>query len=277
MSLETQIAALIQSSNNLADIVAQKIAGIDQKVDEATQAVPDAIRNLSSATYYIDAENGDDNNSGLNGKNAFKTFAPLRDLIVSGSYTTVGLREGQDHLHEGPSAVVAQTGTILFERWGNTNGVANPRIVSRPYINSSGVYAGQFFTARTGAAIFSFVDIISESPNDGTPESAFSGFVYGYRSSVELFFHESNIELKNRPLVARAAAGQTNVSLNLFGGGLVLNERNSSEQLIHTEGSFPPFRISVSSGFALPVGVQWADVLPLNGDGFNALSNISLV
>lgn len=64
MSLESQITALVSAANKLTAEVANKMKGIDNKVDQATQAVPDAVRSLASQRFVVDQERGDDNNNG---------------------------------------------------------------------------------------------------------------------------------------------------------------------------------------------------------------------
>ena len=64
MSLEQTIADLVVASNNLTGAVNSKMNEIDQKVDEATASVPDAVRKLSSQSFFVDQVSGDDANDG---------------------------------------------------------------------------------------------------------------------------------------------------------------------------------------------------------------------
>ena len=64
MSLESQVAALVSAASNLTSQVAGKMSQIDQKVDKATQAVPEAVNSLATRTIYVDVINGDNNNIG---------------------------------------------------------------------------------------------------------------------------------------------------------------------------------------------------------------------
>lgn len=91
MSLENQVTALVSAANKLTSEVANKMNGIDKKVDEATQAVPDAVRALSSQTFFVDQANGNDNWTGLNQGAALKSIdeAVARTPVSSVCFVTL--------------------------------------------------------------------------------------------------------------------------------------------------------------------------------------------
>lgn len=64
MSLEQTIADLVAASNNLTGTINSKMNEIDQKVDEATASVPDAVRKLSNQSFFVDQVSGNDANDG---------------------------------------------------------------------------------------------------------------------------------------------------------------------------------------------------------------------
>lgn len=85
MSLEQQVTALVEASNNLTSVVNGKIQQIDQKVDEATSAVPDKIRDEMSKRVYIDAINGSDSNVGTQAS-PFRTLNKAFNVIATAGY-----------------------------------------------------------------------------------------------------------------------------------------------------------------------------------------------
>lgn len=83
MSLESQITALVSAANSLTSQVAGKMTQIDQKVDQAVGTIPAEIINIMGATYYVDQQNGSDNNSGSLDK-------PLKSIVAVSEKTPAG-------------------------------------------------------------------------------------------------------------------------------------------------------------------------------------------
>jgi len=86
MSLETEIAALVTASNNLTGTVNGKIASIDARVNAALQTI---IQNRKD--IYVNAETGDDANSGLNPNERVKTLRKACALIPEGGVGQIKL------------------------------------------------------------------------------------------------------------------------------------------------------------------------------------------
>ncbi|EJG1615109.1 hypothetical protein CFE14_RS15860 [Vibrio parahaemolyticus] len=86
MSLEQQIAALVDASNNLTGAVNGKITEIDKKVDDAVKdlqnAFPSEYQKYSLRTHYVDPVNGSDSNDGSDWGNAVKTLKKAFGLGV---------------------------------------------------------------------------------------------------------------------------------------------------------------------------------------------------
>lgn len=77
-----QIGGLVEAANRLTNEVAGKLQEINQKVDQATQAVPDAVRKMASQAFTVNQATGDDANSGF-------ADAPLRTLKEAVARTPV--------------------------------------------------------------------------------------------------------------------------------------------------------------------------------------------
>lgn len=68
MSLEQQIAALVDASNNLTGAINGKVKEIDKAVDDAVTGIPQAIADNLYRVVYLDQTNGSDSNDGTYGK-----------------------------------------------------------------------------------------------------------------------------------------------------------------------------------------------------------------
>ncbi|MCC3836284.1 hypothetical protein [Vibrio parahaemolyticus] len=113
MSLEQQVTALVEASNNLTSAVNGKITEIDKKVAEATASVPTAIRNNMEWSAFIDPVNGVDNENRDGGINQpFRTIKYVVDRTLNGATCYVKLMSGQ-HSVEGNIYMMGKT--ILIE------------------------------------------------------------------------------------------------------------------------------------------------------------------
>ncbi|HDM8224783.1 TPA: hypothetical protein P0E17_004240 [Vibrio campbellii] len=111
-----EIGALIESVNEMTATVAGKMGEIDDKVEEATNAVPSTVNSLLfPSPVYVDAINGNDNNSGSPSspkrtlKGALANRLPLSIVVVF-------LARGQTHIY---SDSFEQTFNVEIRSWGN--------------------------------------------------------------------------------------------------------------------------------------------------------------
>lgn len=74
MSLETQIAALVEAANNLTSEVAGKVNEIDSAVKSAVEGVPQAVLDNMGRTFWLHATNGDDTNDGAHSTRPLATI-----------------------------------------------------------------------------------------------------------------------------------------------------------------------------------------------------------
>lgn len=115
MSLEQQIAGLVQASNNLTGAVSGKMAEIDHKVDTAISEITETITKNNVVQFYVDAENGNDANSGAS-SSPLRTFNEAVRRCPTGSTATVILKRYQRHVFDGN--VICYALALSIMAWG---------------------------------------------------------------------------------------------------------------------------------------------------------------
>lgn len=272
MSLESQVTALVSAASKLTSEIAGKMKGIDQKVALATESVPRKIREMSGQKVHVDSQNGNDANDGSPQK-PIKNVGKAIALHVPGSYTEVYLKEGQIHDSEG-SGSDGITGSIYFRRWGDTQGVDRPSIQHTAKPNSSGQNRGQFLAWRSGTYIFTSVDIIAAVEDNGMPLNVLDGFFYCYLASIDIFFLNSKISLRGRPLIGSAFSSRARLGLFLQNVEIDIgaNDDNNSKLIW---GNDAIFALGVSD-VSMPAGITWRDLVPIKDERSNMTTNISI-
>lgn len=89
-------ADLVSAINAHTQEVVNKMGQIDQKVLEATQAVPGTIRSEMHKSVYVDSINGDDNNAGASPQSAMKTIQSAIYSIPHGGFAEILLSGSGD-------------------------------------------------------------------------------------------------------------------------------------------------------------------------------------
>lgn len=95
MSLEQQVAALVDAANNLTNSVNNKVGEIDSKVLEAVKAIPELGRE-----WHVDAIAGNDEGLGTE-TDPLETMKEAMRRSVNVPFVTLVLRENQIHKFEG--------------------------------------------------------------------------------------------------------------------------------------------------------------------------------
>ncbi|END5526324.1 hypothetical protein ABMC86_001964 [Vibrio vulnificus] len=102
MTLETEVQALTKASTEqtavsvaLAQEVAGKMADIDAKVKEATQAVPGAVSAQANVIFYVDVNGSDENGNGKS-SNPFKSIRHAIYQTSFNAHVTVRLSGAED-------------------------------------------------------------------------------------------------------------------------------------------------------------------------------------
>lgn len=89
MSLEQQVAALVDAANNLTSTVNGKMGQIDQRVDEAIAGVSQEILKNMGRTWVLDQQNGSDDNNGTSLDDAVASFRHIADSTPAGGAVAV--------------------------------------------------------------------------------------------------------------------------------------------------------------------------------------------
>lgn len=104
MSLEAEVQKLTAAANeqtaasqSLAQEVAGKMSEIDTKVNEATQAVPDAVSAQAKVTLYVDINGSDETGSGKS-TSPYKTIAHAISTTAYNSNVIIRLSGAEDSL-----------------------------------------------------------------------------------------------------------------------------------------------------------------------------------
>ncbi|MCG9780420.1 hypothetical protein [Photobacterium damselae] len=92
MSLEQQVANLVQASNNLTKAVNDKISEIDAKVNQATSAVPATVKALFDQTLYVNETTGNSANDGLSDAKPLKYLEDAIYKVPAGGKARIVVR-----------------------------------------------------------------------------------------------------------------------------------------------------------------------------------------
>ena len=272
MSLESQIAALVSAANSLTSQVAGKMSQIDQKVDQATKSVPDTIRNMTEIQVYVDAIEGDDTQDGTS-NSPLKTLKAAIIKHMTGSKLTVWLREGQTFAEDGTLGDRIASGIFQFTRWGNTSGINNPVLKNTTtYSSSYNANRGKLLSLDTGVIIVHNVDLDVRDADNGEIANILDGLFYTYHSSLVVFFNKCRINLFNRPLFGSSQGSRTALDVR-FNDCILDIEANDNGYSKVILGSSSVFSLGVG-GVTLPLGMKWSDLVPVNADFGNIITNL---
>ena len=276
MSLESTVSGLVQSTNRLTDEVSGKLKEIDEKVAEATASVPNTIRALSNQNIYIDAADGNDDNSGASG-NPLKTIAAVNGKIVNGSLITIWIKGGQTHEITGFGPEI-ETGVLYVRGW-SVDSLGVPTLKFSAFSDGDRVNNYSYgFGVRSGALIFQEVNIETHNYDNGKAINDQSGLFRVNLGSAAVFFRQSKVTMNDCPL-ATAYPGyeQVDMSLNMSeitvgsntnGRGVLIGSRGST-------GTYPQFRFGIYAT-AVTSGESLSELLPVNAERTNILTNADL-
>lgn len=152
MSLEQQVAALVDAANNLTSSVNNKMSGIDQKVNAAVKAIPELYKE-----YYV-SPSGNDNNLGTQAE-PLKTVRQAANRIPIGGSGTIYCETGGAYILNESLSWWSFTNidgkVITIQRYGNSN-AANPilRMIAVPSEAGGTTMVAKGFAANGDAALF---------------------------------------------------------------------------------------------------------------------------
>ncbi|MFI3276551.1 hypothetical protein [Vibrio sp.] len=135
---------LVESNRRLTEVVETKIEEIDKKVDEATSAVPDTIKEHMNVTVFVDAVSGNDGNTGKTHNSALRTIKAAIESASPNSVVSVILKDGQTHLVS--ERIQCINKIIMFTPWFyNSN---HPTIQVTSFIEDGKLTCGSFDSPR---------------------------------------------------------------------------------------------------------------------------------
>lgn len=220
MSLEQQVTALVASANALTGAVNGKINQIDSKVNNAINEITETITSNNLVTYYVDADNGNDANSGSSGS-PLKTIKKALTICPTGSTSNIYLKRYQRHLINSSAICYALSVSIL--PWGSNNDMTQSAHydASTPIIDwnasvvaSGGVVIGMFkgsvvieagqagsisFQSTGGKFTLARSKIIINRPIS----APFIGDIYDYVNAVKISLRDATI-VKTSGFLARS-------------------------------------------------------------------------
>ncbi|WP_447894240.1 hypothetical protein [Vreelandella sp. GE22] len=276
MSLESQVAALVSAANKLTSEIAGKMKGIDKKVDEATKAVPVAIKEYSEQNFYIDASSGNDNGDGSE-RSPFRTIKQVGREAVNGGTIRIYLRRGQVHVIE-DTGVSIQSGSIAVYGYGTGE---KPKLVQQTkYSAFNDAHYGAGFGVRNGSILFSSIDVDTFFDVDNVENKKLevrSGLILDAQSSTSVLFYNCHIRLNEMPIMA-VFAGNTGRDIFLSDCDVeVLKNTTGNSRLVRsrTGSSFGTLRLDVYRT-SLVGGLTWSDLVNYYSDKRNVLTNLVL-
>lgn len=270
MSLETQIAALVAASNSLTAAINGKVTEINAKVKTATDSVPAVIRSLSEQSFYIDAVNGLDTNTG--GYAApLKTAAEAAKRAVNGGYIKLYFKSAQTH----EVNFLLQTGLVsCFTYDASDVLVKAQRATLKPALNGvdlNGQRLALGFGVLCGQIYFSHLNIVTDY-NAAEPMAPNSGFIRYTNSRTDLLFYRCDINLSDIPFMT-TYTGYSSRDLFLADSSIEVKAgKEATAKLIYIRNS-PNSTLRLEVYGVSLVNTTWASLLPAKS-GNNLLTNL---
>ncbi|WP_447928385.1 hypothetical protein [Vreelandella sp. EE27] len=271
MSLESQVAALVSAANKLTSEVANKMRGIDEKVDKAVGSVPDTIRDLSGKRYHIDAINGNDSADG-SPSDPIQTAREAARRAIPGALVELYFKGGQDHF-------------VRFNQRCAVRAVGwNHQELGKARLHPSGADFNQDTTQKVMQGFvdvgpyvtFGGVSIITGDAafNPGgsqTVNSFYSAMIFG-DAAIQIFMNDCTVELDSSSFTSNwAGYSQRDISMN---NTVVERKPGSNARLMRDRnGSTSTLRLSCNN-VTLKGDLTWPTLVPVYNNGANILANI---
>jgi hypothetical protein len=121
-------------------------------------------QNLMVRSFYVDAENGDDNNTGKS-TSPFKTIKKAINSIPFGCYGTVYLKTNQTH--EVKEIINITYKNVLLIAWGDLSNDNKPKIKQLTHSDDTYTYMYRLDVTHQSALNLKSVDFDIQPPEDG--------------------------------------------------------------------------------------------------------------
>lgn len=285
MSLEQQVTALVEASNNLTAVVNNKISEIDAKVNAATTAVPEKIRNEMFVYLYIDAIAGNDSNDGKGWAHAKKTLQNAIESAPSGAYLNIYLQEGQTHVLDGRDINCSNRVVMISGRnYIYNDPTTYVELTSLPYARSDGRSASYGFTVGLQGLVFlrgiKANTAKVDSSYDGKPFYSYTGSLFKTQTSKgTVILEHVELNIFHAPVMHQHTDGSLGVSDLLMRNVDIIKHDLSGmsvttgrQYLMDTHGNQPlPFSL-YGVEMVLQGATGWPELI--NQDMTNALTNL---
>jgi hypothetical protein len=279
MSLESQVAALVSAASNLTSQVAGKMAGIDQKIDEATAAVPETIRGLADQSFYIDAIEGDDTNEGTMAA-PLRTSSEAARRAVQGGNIALHFRQQQTHTAE----FFMATGRIFVSSYGGLDTTLESnraKLRARYTVDSDGDQRLYGIGVRVGQVFFLRVSVMCDNEEllTGQIRESQSSFIQYADSSIAVILSDCDINLKTAAFTT-SYSGYSGRDLYLskctirkLPGAIPGNRCNLLKPLNSSNNTY---RLDVYACTLENIPGGWAEIMPAKTPGdINVLTNVA--
>ncbi|WP_275286925.1 hypothetical protein [Halomonas elongata] len=272
MSVMDELTNVVSAARDLLDTVSGKMQQIDNKVDQATESVPDVLRDKARQILYVDAVDGDNGNSGA-------AFSPLKDWsgvksrLIPQFETVVSFRGGQTHVISGRGD--NYSGFIDIRGWEDeTLGIPTLRMAFDA--EREGKRDGSLIKLSNAIARIRSVRIEAhyESPEE-LHES--SGFFGRYPGISTVILDRCEVSLKNAPFSHQYPGYATTdftmrdtlVTKESTSNALGVMVANTSEQ-----GEYVTIRLDMFGGSFTNTNLE--EQFRFKNDYSNVLSNLNL-
>jgi len=273
MSLEQTIADLVAASNNLTGTINSKMNEIDQKVDEATESVPSAIRSKSLQTFYVDSIVGNDNNPGTESQPVKTWKNGVAPKVIGAFGTEVFFKEDQAHIIERPHNFLI-IGAIEIMRWGEAT-ANRPTLKLDFIINNEERAVGSAFILRGGNCRIQgcSIEVINDT---GREVLEGQGFIQRAPGSNTIALDDTKIIVKNAPF-AHTYGGFSGVTLIIRSVEVTKHlESDSFGRFISTGNISAGHTVRLDASSLSFVNTDIREQLSIKADNSNILTNITL-
>tara|TARA_R100000789_G_scaffold25958_1_gene28942 strand:- start:1694 stop:2515 length:822 start_codon:yes stop_codon:yes gene_type:complete len=225
------------------------------------------VDNKLTATFYIDAENGDDTSDKGNVPNPLNTLAEAFSRMVPGGKYIVKLFGDQTHIIQ--DSLNASNAHISIDRYGGEN---RPRMVSLTSSSHPTIDYCTNIQLFNSSVYVTGVDLETELAEKGSPHFSSGMFSCSNDSSVKTLY--SDVLLGDFPIVVTNAGHFCSF---VFQHGNVSREDGSIQ---NTKMMYAQTGSIFISSASVPAGDAWSDYVNVirdaNGASQNIISNLVL-